>query len=242
MPCGQRTGGVGQILPLAGDGRLDQCCQQRGQDHGGQAHHKNQRVSAAALAAHSPKKGHACEHIGHNAHHHNQTKHNGGHSNVEVFDVRNFVGHHALQLSVIHDLQQTGGCRDRRVLRVTPGGKSIRSWIIDDVDLRHRQPGGDRKIFDNAIEPGVVRFLDLDCPRHGQRLGPGRVVLDGHINQCANKHTKEHDTGAIAGHGKICQVAEACHQDHEERQDEPGVAFIRRYRPIHGCLRLGSKT
>jgi len=35
--------------------------------------------------------------------------------------------------------------RDRRLLSARAGGEGIGRWVVDDVDLRHRQPIADRE-------------------------------------------------------------------------------------------------
>ena len=59
-----------------------------------------------------------------------------GHEDVVVADVRQLVGEHALELDPVHLLEQAGGDRDRRVLRVAAGGEGVRRRVVDDVDAR----------------------------------------------------------------------------------------------------------
>ena len=60
---------------------------------------------------------------------------------VAVADVRHLVGEHALELAARHQVEQAAGDRDAGVARGAAEREGVGRGIVDDVDLRLRQPG-----------------------------------------------------------------------------------------------------
>ena len=61
-----------------------------------------------------------------------------GGQNIVVLDVRKFVGNHALKFNSIHHAQKTRSSRERGVLRIAAGSKSVGRRIVDYVQARFR--------------------------------------------------------------------------------------------------------
>ena len=54
-----------------------------------------------------------------------------------------FVGDDAFQFCFIKNLEQAGGRCDDGMFGVATGGKSVRRRIVNNINLRPRQTGGD---------------------------------------------------------------------------------------------------
>ena len=79
---------------------------------------------------------------------------------VAVPHVRHLVGEHALELALVHQLQQAGGDGDVGVLRVAAGRERVRRRVVDHVDRRHRlDPGGDADRLEDVVEARVLRAV-----------------------------------------------------------------------------------
>ena len=78
------------------------------------------------------------------------------HEDVVVADVAQLVREHAFELDPVHLLEQPGGDRDRRVLRVAAGRERVRRGIVDDVEARLRQPARDAQPLDEVVIAGVL--------------------------------------------------------------------------------------
>jgi hypothetical protein len=78
-------------------------------------------------------------------------------ADVAVADVRELVGDHALQLPLVHQVQQARADTDVRLVGAPAGGEGVGRRIVDDVDRRRLgEAGGDRDRFDHVEEPRVL--------------------------------------------------------------------------------------
>ena len=92
-------------------------------------------------------------------------------ADVAVADVRDLVRDHALELALVHQVQQAGGDADVGLVRAAAGGERVRRRVVDDVDRRRLgEAGGDRDRLDHVEEPRVLRPVG--------RLGAGRAGDD----------------------------------------------------------------
>jgi len=66
-------------------------------------------------------------------------------------------------------------------------------------------------------------------------LRAGGKVLDCHIGNGANQDAIENYSWSATGDVEVGNKSQPSNQHHEEKDDDPGVALIGRYRPIHGA-------
>ena len=71
--------------------------------------------------------------------------------NVAVFDVGQLVGQNAGELAFIEDASNPLRHGYRRMLRVTPGGESVRRLLRDHVHPGHRQTSPARQFSNYAV-------------------------------------------------------------------------------------------
>src|SRR5258708_3662426 len=74
--------------------------------------------------------------------------------NVVVSDVREFVRNYALELVIIHELQQSFSDRDGSMPRVSTSCKSIWGRFWNYVELRHREACLGGQTLHRFVKPG----------------------------------------------------------------------------------------
>ena len=77
------------------------------------------------------------------------------------------VCHHCLELTFVHDLQQSSRRTDDGVLRVATRRKGIGCWVVNDVDFWHRHASSDRQILNYSPQFRRIFFLNLLRASHG---------------------------------------------------------------------------
>ena len=97
---------------------------------------------------------------------------------VVVLHVAELVGEHAFELDPVHLLEQAGGDRDRRVLRVPAGRERVRRGVVDDVEPRLRQPGRDAQALDEVVVAPVLGPVGRLRATRGERDLVGVEVRD----------------------------------------------------------------
>ena len=231
---GERPGRIGEVLALARDRRLHDRRDERGDDQRDEAEDEHDRVAAAVVVvvAVAAEEGEPQEHVGEEPHGDDKPEDDHRQTDVVVLHVSELVGHDALEFRVVHDLEEAGGRRDDRVLRVAPGREGVRCRILDDVDLRHRGAGRDGEVLDDAVEPRVVALLDLVRAAHRERLAARRKVLDERIDR-RDDDRDDGDRRIVVDVPREC--TEPADDDQEEDDDQDGVALVGGYRAIHGC-------
>ena len=83
---------------------------------------------------------------------------------VEVAHVRELVAEDALELLAVELLEEAGRDGDRRMRRVAAGGEGVGRGVVDDVDLGHRDVGGDGQLAHDVHQLRRGRLVDLWAP------------------------------------------------------------------------------
>ena len=83
---------------------------------------------------------------------------------------------HALELDPVHHVEQPGGDRERRVLRVAAGGERVGRGVVDDVEPRLREPGRDAQALDQVVVAAVLGLVGGLGPAGRDRDLVGVVV------------------------------------------------------------------
>ncbi len=194
---------------------------------------EHDQVAAAASPVAAAEERDAQEQVGDEADRDDEAEHDHRDPDVVVLDVPHLVRHDALELVVGEDLEDAGGRRDARVLRVTPGRERVRRRVVDDVHLGHRQALGDREVLDDAVQPRVVRLLDLVRTAHRQREGARGEVLEQRVPDRDHQRDDD-DRHILVDPGR--QRTEAADDQDEQDDDEDGVALVLRDRAIHAAI------
>ena len=119
--------GIGEVLALAGHRELHEARDERGDEHRDEPEDQDDRVAVVAAA----EEGQAHEHVGDEPDRHDEPEHDHRQPDVVVAHVTELVRHDALELGVVHDLEQAGGRRDHGVLGVAPGGERVGRRVGD---------------------------------------------------------------------------------------------------------------
>ena len=106
-------------------------------------------------------------------------------------DVGELVAEHSAQLALAQELQDAGGCRDRRVFGVAAGGEGVRLRFVYEIDTRHRKICRVCELANRAIELRRRALVDLLCaiePQHHLVGEPVRPEIDA----CAEHEREQH--------------------------------------------------
>ncbi len=132
-----------------------------------------------------------------------------GDQDVAVFDVPQFMCHDAGQLLVGQEPHDAGGGGDCGVIRITAGCKGVRAVVLDHIHLRHRQPGPLGQASDNAVETGIVLFLDRLCPVH-----PEHDLVRKPVGE------EIHPASQQKGHGHASSAADCAADQYQQHRQE----------------------
>ena len=143
---------------------------------------------------------------------------------VVILDMCEFVGDHAGELLARERLDETGGHRNRRVLRIASGGKGVRLRIIHQEDARHRQAGAPGEFADETDKLGRGMAVDLMGAVHRQHHAV-RVPVG---EQIGRRRDHERDNRAS---GAADQIADAHEQASEAGQQNCGFKIVHRRSP-----------
>ena len=148
------------------------------------------------------------------------------HLHVTVADVGQLVGEHALELAARHEVEQAAGDRDAGVARGATEREGVGRGIVDDVDLRLRQPGRDAQAFDHVVQHGRLF--------RGHLHGPGQRDRGAHRDEPADEvggdcdRRAHSDAGAgRAGHEQTDRAAEQPdEQELDHQHDDAGPPVL----------------
>ncbi len=240
MTCGHRPRGVGEVLALARHGGLHHTRHQRCDNNRRQTEDQHNRVSAVVvvIAVASAKERHPQEDVGEETDCDNKAEHHGGDPDVVVLHVADLVGHNALEFGIVHKLEQPRCSGHHGVLGVASSRKGVGRGVRDDVHLRHGEPVGDREVFDNAIEPRVVGFLDLVRSADRESLATGGEVLERRVRERTDDGADENGVAAAAP-DVAGDKSERSDDDQKQRDDKDGVPLVRGDCSVH--LGLGRR-
>ena len=170
---------VGLVLTPAADRQLHHRRDDRRAAPAGEPEDREDRaertgvVVVVAVAASAAPEHEAEEEVGQQRDDADHRHREGHHERVVVLDVAQLVGEHAFELDPVHLLEQPGGHRDRRVLRVASGGERVGRGVVDHVEPRLRKPGRDAEPLDEVVVAGV-RLSDRPAARGSSRARPCR--------------------------------------------------------------------
>ena len=139
-----------------------------------------------------------------------EDRHEGHEADVEVPDMREFVGEDALEFVPPEPLAQAARDGDGGVLGVAAGGEGVHRGRVDDVQFRHGKAGGDGKFLDDVVELRVVLLGDGARAAHREDRARPRVVADqGHDQRNRQRQDDAGDGGArVAEEGPPEHAAE----------------------------------
>ena len=173
--------GVGEVLALARHRELHEAGDERRDEHRDEPEDQDDRVAVVVVAT---EEGHAHEHVRDESDGNHEAEDDHRQADVVVANMAELVRHDALELGVVHDLEQAGGRRDDGVLRIAPRGEGVGGRVGDHEDPRHRRARGDREVLDRSPQPRVVGLrAQLDRARHRQRLLVGGEVLEHRVRR-----------------------------------------------------------
>src|SRR5919199_4264944 len=172
--------GVGEVLPLAAYGELQQTGKDRGQDRendGDEDHYQLDLPASLALPSPttSPPET-AQEEVGDENGGTDEDTDEHGVADVVVAHVGHLVRDDALQFVPVQLLEQARGYGYGGVLRAAARGEGVGGRVLDDVDLRHRQAAGDGHLLDDVEEDGGVLVGYLSSPGGGEHHPVAAVV------------------------------------------------------------------
>ena len=137
--------------------------------------------------------------------------------------MRKLVTDHAFKLDLVDDLEKSRcGAYDGMVL-VASGRECVRSGILHDVDLRHRESCGDREVLDCGVE---VKELRAACRTRASELEddlvrvPVRYDLE-HDRECRED---DQDIGILEIVGK--EISEQDDDDEYRHHQQPCLGDI----------------
>ena len=227
---------------MARDRHLHHEGEERRQDGQDDGDHEEDRPGAAAVVAvatSDAEEGRAQEEVGDQGDHADQHADEHGEADVEVAHVRHLVGHDALELVAAHHLQQPGRHRHRSVLGVPTRGEGVGGRVVDDVDGRHGDAGGDRHLLDHVPEDRRLLAGDTLGPAGGEDDVRAAVVTDqapddGHDAEDAEQ-PETRGVGAKVG-DTDGEAEREQHQD-DDRHQEDRVALVAGDLFVHGSGR-----
>ena len=218
VPGDEHPGDVGEGLPAAGDGELHRLRGEGGQDDEDDG--EGEEVDLAdvpAVAAPAPdpaEQEQAQTEVGEERHEPDEGDGDGADEDVVVVDVAELVRQHPLELVAVHDREQPGRDRDRRVLGVAAGREGVGCRVVDQVDLRLREPDAEAELLDQVVEARVLVRPGRPGPGHGDGH-PIRVEVAGPDHgQREDDGDRQHD--GSAGERQV--------EDRGHTRDEDGEA------------------
>ena len=145
-------------------------------------------------------------------------------------DMRQLVREHCAQFVRGQELQDAGRRRDSRMLWVASGRERIGLRLVDEINLRHRQPGARSELRDGVVElrrGGRVDFpsaIELEHHRVGKPVGP---QIDAKAKEESQQHalsTAQHS----ADHAK---------KRHDRSHQKPGLEPVSQHCSFSPVLR-----
>src|SRR3712207_1594213 len=241
--AGELDGGrVGEVLALARDGELEEPCEERGQDgqHNGYKHH-DQLYVAASLAP-SPTTAAEPEPTQEEVGDENRRAHEDPDEHRVADVVVAYVGHlvrdDALQLVPVELLQEARGDGDGGVLGIPARREGVGGGVLDDVDLRHREPAGYRHLLDDVVENWGLFVCHLLRARGGEHH-PVAAVVGGEAGYDPHGEGEgEAEDGAyrVPDPGVPDHVAKDRHEREEADDQEHAVAPVDSYTVPEGTV------
>ena len=123
------------------------------------------------------------------------------------------VSDHARNLLAAKHLEQPGGDRDRRVLRIASGRERVGLRIVHQIDARHRQAGAARQLVHQPHQVGGVVLVDLTGAVHRQHQLVGIPIAQ----KIHRGRDEQRDHGAALSADEVAdtheQGGEACQQN-----------------------------
>ena len=129
---------------------------------------------------------------------------------IAVFNMGQFMGHDPGNLIAVQKLEQSGGCRHRRIFRITSGGKGIGLWIFNHIDLGHWQTGILRQFTHHRNQFRCRAVIDLAGASHPKQHRI-RIPIGKHVHRTSKKQGDDHAL-LPANH----------HADHAKQRGQPG--------------------
>ena len=190
-------GGVGEELALARHRRLDQPAEEEAgvadDQQGGADEHD--AAAAAAVVAAAPRAEQEVADLADEQDAGEHADHLHAEPHVAVEDVAELVRHHALQLVARQRARGALGDGHHRLVGAVARGEGVDAALAaQDVDVGHRDAGGDGHLVDDVQEPALVGVA-------GAALHPHAAGQLGH-RVAAAAHLEHADQRADADHGQ----------------------------------------
>jgi len=136
-----------------------------------------------------------------------------------VFDVGEFVRHHATQFALGQHVDDAGGGRDGCVLRAAAGGKGVGRLLVDQIDLGHRDLGALGQLAHHGVEARRGGFIHL----------AGVVHLQHHLVRepvAEEVHAQGHDQGQHHAAAAADHAADGHEEGGDRRHQDGGFHHV----------------
>ena len=228
---------VGEVLALAADRQLDEPGEDRARGWPARSRPRRRRSAArhrrcseslrATAGAAAPERE-PQEEVGQERDRPDQHADHQREPDVEVPDVRQLVGHDALELLAIELLEQARRDRDRRVLRVATGGERVGRRVVDEVDLRDRHVRRERHLLHDVVQlrHGLgIDLLGARDPEHDRVAGVVREQRRDQPEDDGDGERRERRP-RVPGDGPADEQPEGAQQDDDGRGEQDRVALV----------------
>ncbi len=140
------------------------------------------------------------------------------------------MGEDAFELEVVQRVEQPGGDGKHGAFGARARGERVERLVVDDVELRLGEPGGDAEALDEVVEPQGLATLGQARAGDADRDPPGGAV--GEHRDGDGEHHDDRDA----------DDPEPGEQDHDEADDQHPPAAVARIAAVRRWLRRTARS